>query len=56
MHALATQAEIVAVSCPFCLIMLEDGIKAKAEGRAVEVLDIAELLERTLDERGGAAA
>ncbi len=55
-HALATQAEVIAVSCPFCLIMLEDGVKAKAEGRAVEVLDIAELLERALDERGGTAA
>ncbi|GBC81831.1 Lactate utilization protein A [bacterium HR10] len=48
-QALRTEAPIIAVSCPFCLIMLEEGITAKAEGRTVEVLDIAEVLERTLD-------
>jgi Fe-S oxidoreductase/nitrate reductase gamma subunit len=55
-HALATRADVVAVSCPFCLIMLEDGIKAKAEGRSVEVLDIAELFERALSPREEASA
>ncbi len=43
---LETGAEKVAVACPFCMIMLEDGVKTAAEGRPVEVLDIAEFLER----------
>lgn len=55
-HALATQAQVVAVSCPFCLIMLEDGVKAKTERQSVEVLDIAELLERALGEKGETSA
>ncbi len=52
-HTLETGAEAVVVSCPFCLIMFEDGIKARAAGRSVEVLDIAELLERAVSEGGG---
>jgi len=41
-EALATGAETIAVSCPFCLIMMNDGIAAK--GRDVQVRDIAEVL------------
>jgi Fe-S oxidoreductase/nitrate reductase gamma subunit len=48
-HALETGAELIAVSCPFCLIMLEDGIKVKADGRPVRVMDIAELFECIMD-------
>jgi Fe-S oxidoreductase len=35
-------AQTVAVSCPFCLVMLTDGLAAQKQG--VEVRDIAELL------------
>jgi Fe-S oxidoreductase len=52
-HALETGAKAVVVSCPFCLIMFEDGIKAQAAGRSVEALDIAELLERAVSEGRG---
>ncbi len=46
-EALATGAEYVATACPFCMIMLDDGVKA--EGREeVRVLDIAQVLERSL--------
>src|SRR4029079_12472394 len=38
-------ANTVAVSCPFCLIMLGDGLAATSE---VEVRDIAELLADTV--------
>jgi len=44
-HALESGAEIVSVACPFCMIMLGDGIKGRAGDRAPEVLDIAELLD-----------
>lgn len=40
-------AETVAVSCPFCLIMLGDGVAAQKPG--VEVRDIAELLIEAID-------
>jgi heterodisulfide reductase subunit D len=43
-EALATKADIVAVNCPFCLTMLEDGLKAKDELENVMVLDLAELI------------
>lgn len=42
---LATGAEKVAVSCPFCMSMLDDGIKSVCGDRSVVVQDIAEMLE-----------
>jgi Fe-S oxidoreductase len=42
-HALATEASTVATACPFCLIMLRDGVTDL--GRTdVAVSDVAELL------------
>ena len=41
---LETGADIVAVGCPFCTTMLEDGINARKGDRDVRVMDIAELL------------
>ncbi|MBI3651815.1 MAG: 4Fe-4S dicluster domain-containing protein [Acidobacteria bacterium] len=41
---LATGADIVAVGCPFCTTMLEDGINARKGDRDVRVMDVAELL------------
>jgi Fe-S oxidoreductase len=46
-EALETGAEIIATSCPYCLIMLDDAVNAKrAEGGAegVKVIDIAQVL------------
>jgi heterodisulfide reductase subunit D len=43
---LQTGAEIVASACPFCMIMLEDGIKTKNKEGAVKVLDLAELIAK----------
>ncbi|WP_310961952.1 (Fe-S)-binding protein [Nocardioides terrisoli] len=47
-EAVATGADQIAVGCPFCRVMLEDGLTAEqSEGRAreeVEVLDVAQLL------------
>jgi len=45
-EAVATGAATVAVECPFCLRMLEDG--AEAAGHGLEVLDVAELTVRSL--------
>ena len=43
-QAVDTQADIVAVSCPFCMTMMEDGIKSEQGDREIRVLDIAELV------------
>ncbi|HEU0214990.1 MAG TPA: (Fe-S)-binding protein [Jiangellaceae bacterium] len=46
-EALATGAEAIAVACPFCQVMLADGLtaaQAAGHGEGVEVLDVARLL------------
>ncbi|HRW38657.1 MAG TPA: heterodisulfide reductase-related iron-sulfur binding cluster [Aquihabitans sp.] len=53
----ATGAERVATACPFCYIMIDDGVKGLGKGDDVQVADIAmhllEALEAS-DARGGA--
>ena len=41
---LATGAETVAVSCPFCRVMISDGIAASGKSGNVQVRDVAEIL------------
>jgi Fe-S oxidoreductase len=41
-EALATQADEIAVACPFCMTMMADGVKA--QGAEVPVRDIAEVV------------
>jgi len=43
-EALATGASRIAVACPFCYVMMEDGVKAKGADEEVKVQDIAEVL------------
>ena len=43
-EAVETGADVVAVGCPFCMTMLEDGVAAQRGGRDVKVLDVSELL------------
>ena len=43
-QALETQPELIAVNCPFCLTMLEDGLKDKGAEENVKVKDLAELV------------
>ncbi len=45
---LDTGADIVAVGCPFCTTMLEDGINARKGDRDVKVMDVAEILLQTM--------
>jgi Fe-S oxidoreductase len=49
-QALETGADIVAVGCPFCMTMLEDGVNAKRGERDVKVMDVAELLWRAVQD------
>ncbi|MEW6444272.1 MAG: (Fe-S)-binding protein [bacterium] len=46
--AIACGASLIGTACPFCLTMFEDGVKAKGAEEKVEVVDIAELVARTL--------
>jgi Fe-S oxidoreductase/nitrate reductase gamma subunit len=43
-EAVETGADVVAVGCPFCMTMLEDGVGARRGDRDVKVLDVSELL------------
>jgi len=47
---LESNADIVAVNCPFCMTMIEDGLKDKSQDEAVKVVDIAELVLESLQE------
>ncbi len=38
----------VAVSCPFCLTMIEDGMKDLGREEALKTMDIAEIVEKTM--------
>ncbi|OQX92859.1 MAG: hypothetical protein B6D58_00795 [candidate division Zixibacteria bacterium 4484_95] len=44
MEALATGASTIGVSCPFCLTMLEDGLKANDKINTHSVMEITEIL------------
>ena len=46
---LATEASAIAVSCPFCNIMMTDGVKQRNKDDEVQVLDIAELVAKSFD-------
>jgi heterodisulfide reductase subunit D len=43
-EALETQADTIAVACPFCMTMMSDGVKNKEKEGSVQVQDLAELI------------
>jgi Fe-S oxidoreductase len=48
-EALATGAEVVGTACPYCMVMLDDAIKARqaeGQGEGVRVMDVAQVLEQ----------
>jgi Fe-S oxidoreductase len=53
-QALSTGADAVATACPFCLVMMRDGVAdAGSRGEGVTVQDIAEVLAAGLPREGG---
>jgi len=48
-EAIATGAEIISSNCPFCMTMIEDGVKNAEKENEVEVLDLAELVAQAND-------
>jgi len=53
-EAAATGADILGVACPFCLVMLDDGVKAKRSD--MRVLDIAQVVAESVGATDGASA
>ena len=49
-EALATGAGVVSTACPYCLIMIDDAVKSAGRGDDVSVLDVAQVLEASMDE------
>jgi len=43
-EALATKAGIIATACPYCMVMMTDGLKYKNREEDVKNYDIAELV------------
>ena len=43
-EALASQPNVIAVACPFCNVMMTDGVKHFNKEQEVKVLDVAELV------------
>lgn len=47
-EVIATGVEAVAVACPFCSIMLTDGMKLRNVEDQIQVLDVAELVAASI--------
>ncbi len=47
-EALATNADVIGTACPFCMTMMEDGVKAAGAVERVQVKDVAEVLEASV--------
>jgi Fe-S oxidoreductase len=47
-EALETGADVVATACPFCMVMLTDGIKYKNKDEEVKNYDLAELIAMSM--------
>jgi len=47
-EALDTGADVISTACPFCMIMLDDAVKANGKADEVSVLDISQVVERSL--------
>ncbi len=54
-EALATGASEIAVSCPYCFVMIDDGIKELGRGDDVRVRDVAQLMTDGYDDVGPTA-
>ncbi|MHB8262259.1 MAG: (Fe-S)-binding protein [Acidimicrobiales bacterium] len=49
-EALSTGADVVSTACPYCLIMIDDAVKANQKEDEVKVLDLAQIMEASLKE------
>jgi Fe-S oxidoreductase len=51
-EALATGADRIAVACPFCYVMIDDGVKEKGADEQVKVQDISMVLLEAVESAG----
>ncbi|HTT58733.1 MAG TPA: (Fe-S)-binding protein [Acidimicrobiales bacterium] len=49
-EALGTGAGTISTACPFCMIMLDDAVKASGRGDEVAVVDISQVMEQSFAE------
>ena len=54
-EALGTGADVVSTACPYCMIMLDDAVRANAREDDVRVLDLSQLVEESLGQLPTAA-
>ncbi len=47
-EAIALSANTVVTACPYCLIMMEDAIKDKEKGETMKVLDLSEIVVKSI--------
>ena len=47
-EVIEAEVDILVTACPFCLQMMEEGIKRKHVEGSIEVMDISELLQKTI--------
>jgi len=47
-EALSTGADVVSTACPYCLIMLDDAVRARQREEDVRVLDLSQVVEASL--------
>jgi len=48
-EALATQPSTIAVACPYCMTMIEDGVKEVQAQDKVQVRDVAEIIAEAME-------
>ena len=48
-QAIETGAEVIATNCPYCMMMLTDGVKFNKKEEEVKVIDLAELIAESMD-------
>ena len=54
-EALGTGADVVSTACPYCMIMLDDAVRAHSKEDDVRVLDLSQLVEESLGQGPPAA-
>jgi Fe-S oxidoreductase len=55
-EAIDTGASRIAVACPFCYVMMDDGVKGEGKDEDVRVQDIAEILWDAIEHGPSATA
>jgi Fe-S oxidoreductase len=55
-EALGTGADVVSTACPYCMIMLDDAVKAEGRGDDVRVMDISQVVEASFGPTSGVAS